>query len=377
MSELTYDVIVVGVGGMGSATLLEFARRGIRAVGLERFAVGHDQGSSHGETRIIRKAYFEHPDYVPLVTLAEDGWEEIAARAGRELLVRSGLILGGPADGGVIRGARLAGTVHNLRFEDVSASDFSVRFPGFVGSGDMSLLYEPDAGFLLVDDCVRACVDQAIDLGAEVHEGVCVRGWSADANGVVVETDGGPYSGGSIVFCTGGWTGEVLSDLNIPLEVQRRVVLWFETKVGAYGVSDGSPIFGFEVGEHFFYGFPSLDGESVKVSEHFRDDRVEDVEAVGRTVSDDDSEHIRAFVDGHLPGLTDRVVKESVCLYTMTPDDHFVLDLHPMHTNVAIAGGFSGHGFKFAPVVGSVLADFVCEGRTNSPVSFMGLSRFS
>jgi sarcosine oxidase len=379
-----YDAIVVGVGGMGGATLLEFARRGLRVVGLDQFAVNHDQGSSHGETRIIRKAYFEHPDYVPLVTLAEKRWAEIEAGwsgsgqsgLGRVLVQRTGLLLGGPRDGGIISGARRAGVAHGLSFEDISASDLPERFPGFALDDEMSLLFEPDAGILLVDDCVRACVDQAKGLGAELHEGVIVTGWSGDESGVVVETDSGRYSAGSLVFCAGAWTGKLLADLNIPLEVQRRVVLWFESSGGAYGVSDGSPVFGFEVGEHFFYGFPSLDGKSVKVSEHFRSDTAADVAAVRRSVSEDDTRHIRAFAKVHLPGLTDRVVKDSVCLYTMTPDEHFILDRHPQHPNVAIAAGFSGHGFKFAPVVGAVLADFVCDGRTNAPVAFMGLSRF-
>jgi len=375
VSGLTYDAIVVGLGGMGSATLLEFARRGLRVVGLERFAVNHDNGSSHGETRIIRKAYFEHPNYVPLVTLAEKGWTEIEARLGRELLVRTGLLLGGPAEGNILSGARRAGVAHSLAFEDVPASELSRRFPGFDLDGDMTLLFEPDAGFLRVDDCVRACVDQALALGAEVHEDCAVQRWSASESGVVVETAGGRYSAGSLVLCGGAWTGGLLADLNIPLEIQRRVVLWFESKDRAYAVSDGSPVFGFEIDGHFFYGFPSLDGVSVKVSEHLRDDPVADVETVRRSVSDADTHHIRSFARTHLPGLTQRVVKESVCLYTMTPDEHFILDRHPLHQNVAIAAGFSGHGFKFAPVVGSVLVDFVCEGRTSAPVSFMGVSR--
>ena len=376
----TYDVIVVGLGAMGGAALRELARRGCSALGIEQFDVAHDRGSSHGQTRLIRRSYFEHPDYVPLVDRSFEAWAELervslsAGASDRKLFERCGLLLAGSPEGEIISGVRRAASEHRLSIETVEPRDLRKRFPGFAVTDGMEVLFEPDAGFLHVERCVRAQVEQAVALGAELVTGRRVEQWSADGTGVTVRTDKGDFVASRLVLCAGAWTGQLLNRALLrsatllrsaalpPLVVQRRVVLWFAMSDTVYSMKRGCPAFGFEALGGFFYGFPSLDGARIKVGEHTGDDVVADPDQIRRELLPDDDARIRSFVRAHLPRIEPIPVDHSVCMYTMTPDQHFVIDRLPDMPNVVFAAGFSGHGFKFAPVVGSLLADLVTGG---------------
>lgn len=377
-----FDAIVIGIGAMGSAALCELARRGLRCLGLEQFDIGHDRGSSHGETRIVRKAYFEHPDYVPLLHRAYELWaaiEQESSRAGEqgsnlrlqlELFWRCGLLLVGRGDGPLIAGVRRTAAVHGLDIETVDAACIGQRWVQFPGADEGVGLFERDAGFLFVERCVKAMVELARMRGAEVRVGAQARSWRVDGGGVVVETESGQLAADRLIVCAGAWAGRMLADLGLRLEVRRKVQLWYPVREQVSAWREG-PVFGFEIGERFFYGFPTLDGDRIKVALHTGGEVVDDPAHVDRSLHATDHDAVDEFVASALRGIEPKPIDHSVCMYTMTPDEHFVIDRHPEHEQVAFAAGFSGHGFKFAPIVGSILADYAIAGRTEEAAGFL------
>lgn len=374
MSE-TYDCIVLGVGGFGSSALYHLARRGVRALGLERFGVAHDRGSSHGETRIIRKAYFEHPDYVPLLKRAYELWSELEAESGQKLYSEYGLLIGGPADHGAVPGALLAARLHGIRIEEMCASEATVRFPGFRFPPDDPVVFEPEAGALAVEECVATHIHCAQSRGAVLKTDETVTGWSSDGPSVEVRTDRGTYSAASLIITAGSWAGQLLADLGISLRVVRKPVFWYQAREGAYRADRGSPTFFFDTPTGEFYGFPSLDGRTVKVAEHTGGEEEPNPLEVERQIKPGDLALLGGFIRDFLPELAPEPVRHSVCMYTKTPDCHFLVDRHPRFSNVVIGAGFSGHGFKFTSVLGEAFAELALDGRTPQPVEFLSLSR--
>lgn len=371
----SYDCIVIGVGGFGSGALYHLARRGARVVGLEQFGIAHDRGSSHGETRIIRKAYFEHPDYVPLLHHAYELWEQLAADSGVELMNLCGLMLAGPADGEAISGARAASEEHGIAIENLTPATAEARFSGFQIPSELTVVYEADAGFLYVERCVAAHIDQAKTNGADLHTGETVREWNADARGVRVKTDRGEYAADRLVITSGAWSSGILKDFGVPLEVRRKPQFWHRVTNNDYKVSRGTPGYLFELPSGVFYGFPCHDGETIKVAEHSRGDAVAAPSSLDREVSARDTTLVYEFLRNHLPSADANPLRHSVCMYTMTPDGHFLVDRHPAHENVVYGAGFSGHGFKFTSVIGKTLADLAIDGNTELPVGFLSADR--
>lgn len=369
----TYDVLVIGVGGMGSAAAYALARRGVRVLGLEQFGPAHGAGSSHGETRIIRTAYFEHPDYVPLLRRSYDLWRELEAESGRSLYDAVGLFLNGRVQAEAIAGTLRAAQEHALSLETLTTAEARRRFPGFAFDADACTVYERDAGRLLVEACVASHIERARAHGAELRFRETVVQWSAERHGVRVLTDRGVYTGERLVFTAGAWTLGLLRAIGVPLNVRRKVQLWFPASDASYR---DSPCFYFEEPHGSFYGIPDRDGALVKVAEHTGGDAVDDPALVERKLLLSDVERVAEFVALRLPQADSRPVRHSVCLYTMSPDGHFLVDRHPEHERVAFAAGFSGHGFKFAGVIGEALADLALDGRTDLPVNFLRCDRF-
>jgi sarcosine oxidase len=369
-----WDVIVIGVGGMGAATCLELARRGARVLGLERFDIAHALGSSHGETRIIRKAYFEAPDYVPLVLTAYRGWHELARESERELLIESGLILVSPASGSVVPLAEAAGRAHGLAFERPSVTEARSRFPGFQLADDALVLYEPDAGFLKVEDCVQAAADVAVRHGAELRVGCVVENVSSTRHGVRVQTRDGAFEARRAIVSAGAWSPSFLGKLASQLVVRRKLQLWLGIEPGAYPLGT-CPVYAFETESGFFYGFPALEPGSVKVAHHTGGEVVPDPSKLDRELHERDLAPVLAFAKQHLERANGRALRHRACMYTMTPDEHFVIDRHPDHENVIIACGFSGHGFKFAPMVAKAAADLALDDRTPLPIGLFSATR--
>lgn len=370
-----YDVIVIGLGGVGSAVVDALARRGVRVLGLEQHDLAHDRGSSHGESRIIRKAYFEHPDYVPLLQSAYAGWRALEAETGARLFERTGLLLVGPEQGAVVAGTRASAEAHGLALEVADASDLSARFPGFRDAPGCLSVYEADAGLLRVEAAVAAALARAGVYGATLRARQGLVRWRPEGDGVAVIGAHGEARADRLVVCAGAWAGPTLGSLAALLRPRRKVQLWLPCDNPALRLDAGCPTFGFQVNGSFFYGFPSLDGATVKVADHGGGAPVEDPGALDRALHPADHAAVRAFVAERLIGVRDEIRRHAVCMYTMSPDEHFILDRLPEHPCVSFAAGLSGHGFKFMPALGAALADLALEGRTAHPIGFLSAAR--
>lgn len=381
----TCDTIVLGVGGFGSGVLFHLARRGVRVLGIERFGIAHDRGSSHGQTRIIRKAYFEHPDYVPLLRRAYELWRDLEQESGRKLLHPVGLFIAGEPECESVAGTLLAARLHSLPVEKLDARDARQRFPGYRFRDDFTVVFEPEAGYLEVESCVEAHIQAAVKHGAVLQTGEIVLGWESDGRRVTVVTDRGTYSAASLVITAGPWAGQMLNGATaLPdrinwgarLRVVRKPVFWFAADE-VYDVDRGNSTFFFETPAGQFYGFPRIDGSTIKLAEHTGGDTVTDPLSVDRELHPADLTRVNDFVREFLPALNPQPVRHSVCMYTKTPDSHFCIDRHPEWGNVVIGAGFSGHGFKFTTVLGEALADLALTGTTSLPVGFLSSKRFS
>ena len=370
-----FDVIVLGLGGVGSAALFHLAGRGAHALGIEQFAIAHDRGSSHGQTRMIRQAYFEHPDYVPLVQRAFDLWRELESEAGKTLYHEVGLVEVGHAGGEVIRGVRASARRHALPIENLSAAEVQRRFPGLRVPDDCEAVFESRAGYLLVERCVAAHARLAERRGATIHAGETVRAWRAEGTGVVVETDRDAYAADRLIVAAGAWSAELLADLGVPFEVRRKPLYWFRTTSDVYRADHGGPAFFYELPQGCYYSLPQIDDVGLKVAEHTGGRVVTDPRHVNRDVDADDLARVAAFVEAYLPDATTDCVDHAVCMYTMTPDEHFVVDFHPGCPQVAFAAGLSGHGFKFTCVLGESLADMALCGTAHRALRFLAVDR--
>jgi sarcosine oxidase len=376
MSSQIFDVIVIGVGGMGSAAACELARRGRRVLALEQFALGHDRGSSHGHTRIIRKAYYEHPDYVPLVCRAFERWYDLEQRQGIHLLTESPCLSIGRSDSPMLAGVLASAKQHGLPVESLSADDLRRRFPMFRFGDEYGGVLERSAGFLYVEDCVQAHTCEAIRLGATIQDNEPVVSWRANELEVSVETHAGCYTAARLVITAGPWAGEVLARRGAFLRVMRQVVQWFGTREERLFRRDVFPLYIADTPLGHFYGFPVLNANGAKVAQHYGAPELTNPSEIDRIVRPADEETTRAFLREHLPMIDGPCRRAGVCIYTLTPDRHFVIDLHPDHPNVALAAGFSGHGFKFASVVGEILTDLADNGRTALPIGMFRIQRF-
>jgi sarcosine oxidase len=375
MSE-TYDCIVLGVGGFGAGTLYHLAKRGVSVLGLERFEIAHDRGSSHGETRIIRKAYVEHPDYVPLVLSAYKLWNDLEAESGQTLFHNCGLLLFGLPDSEAIAGSRLAVAQHGVEIQKMDFDEARRKYPGYRFPDGIEVMYDADAGFLEVEHCTQTHVNQAQKHDAVVNTGETVVKWSSDGTAVRVRTDHNEYQAARLIITAGAWATELLADLSIPLEVVRKPLFWHETTSDHYNASQGAPTFYFELPTgDIFYGFPSIDGKTVKLAEHTGGKPVSDPLNVDREIHSEDTEPIASFISQCMPGLKTEPSRHSVCMYTLTPDHHFIVDRHPRYENVTIAAGFSGHGYKFTSVLGQAMADLSLDGKTDHPIEFLSINR--
>ena len=326
---LTYDAIVLGCGAVGSAALGHLARRGLRVLGLDRFTPPHDRGSSHGRTRMIRQAYFEHPDYVPLVLRAYEQWFALEEAVGRTLYRETGLLEIGPPAGQVIAGVLASARQHNLAVDELSPGDIERRFPGFVVPDGMRGVFERHAGFLRVEDCVRAQIEQALTAGVELHSEETVQSWRVDGANVIVDTDRGRYEAPRLVITAGAWAGQLLADLQVPLVVRRKPQYWFAPRGDAYRADVGTPAFLYDTPDGVFYGFPVVGPEGLKCAEHSGGAVVADPLQLDRDVDSADLARVTGFITACLPQLTTTVNDHAPCMYTMSPDENFLVDVHP------------------------------------------------
>jgi len=373
------DVIVIGGGAMGCATAWHLARRGGSVRLIEQFAIGHELGSSHGYSRIIRRAYFEHPDYVPLVDRAYELWRKLEIDSGESLLKITGIMEMGSPQGPLLKGSALSCLQHHIPHEILNAAQIRKRYPQFAAPEWMSGIWQKDAGILAVERCLMAMRGESKKLGAHIHEEEEVLSVeSGKKSGVTVRTRKGTYSADSAVICAGPWAARMLKELNLPLIVTRQA-MGFYTPLHRELFELGTfPLFLMEVGGHNFYGFPFFGLDAVKVAHHHGGQIVtaDSVDSVDRSFNREDDRLLREYLETYIPQAAGPLQLGKICLYTCTPDMDFILDRHPEHKNIFIAAGFSGHGFKFATAVGEAMADLAQHGSTQLSIRRFGIARF-
>ena len=371
-----YDAIVLGVGGMGSAALYHLARRGLRALGIERYNIPHEMGSSHGLTRIIRLAYYEHPSYVPLLRRAYELWRQLENTVQERLLIITGSIDASPEDGEVFRGSKASCDIHHLPHEVLGYRELNTRFPGYRLSRGMAAVYQPDGGFLLSERCIVAHVMAAQELGAEVHGRERVIGWEPKGDGVALLTDRERYSADRLVICSGAWGAKLVPELAALAVPERQVLAWFQPTRPALFRVHAFPVFNMAVEEGRYYGFPVYGIPGFKVGRYHHLEQRVDPDQMDRDAHREDEAVLRGFTARYFPEATGPTMSLKTCLFTNTPDEHFILDLHPELPQVCIAAGFSGHGFKFCSVVGEIMADLAQRGRSQHNLDLFRLQRF-
>ena len=383
-----FDTIVIGAAGaMGSAACYHLAKRGQRVLGLDQFPIAHDRGSSHGFSRMIRMCYYEHPDYVPLLRRAYTLWRELESASGERLLFTPGGVYMGREDSDAVAGSLRAAVQHMLPHEMLSRRELAARFPQFHVPDDFVALFEPVAGWLAPERVIRAHAQLAAAHGATIKPGERVESWDADGTGVRVRTSTAEYRAESLVIAAGVWANRVIGDLAVPIIPTRQVLGWFTPRDPEPFHKPDAPVWAMKTpadspgGGDLFYGFPATSEapggtSSVKVARHAQGTLI-DPDRDGREPLRSDEDDIRPFLQTFLPGADGPVAELRICMYENSPDSHFIIDRHPKHANVVIAAGFSGHGFKFASVVGEVLADLATRGQTDHEIGFLGLRRFA
>jgi sarcosine oxidase len=369
-----FDAIVVGLGAMGSAALLHLARRGQRVLGLERYEVPHELGSSHGVTRIIRLAYYEDPAYVPLLRRAYELWRELEAAAGERLLHITGSVDAGPE---IFEGSLRSCEEHGLPHEALSAAELARRFPAYRLPPDTDCLLQPEGGFLLPERCIVAHVAQAQERGAAVRTHERVLGWEPTRDGVEVRTDSASYEAYHLVLCAGAWSEAVAHLPRGLVTAERQVLAWFEPLEPPLFDPQRFPVFNLVVPEGRWYGFPVFGVPGFKVGKYHHLDEVGDADELDRAAHPEDEALLRAFVERYFPAGAGPAVSLKTCLFENSPDEHFLIDLHPDCPAAVIAAGFSGHGFKFGSVVGEIVADLALDGATHHDIEFLRLARFA
>ena len=371
----TYDAIVVGAGSMGSAAIYHLASRNLRVLGLDQFDVPNDRGASVGVNRIIRLAYSEHPDYVPLLQRAYQLWRDLERAVDERLLLITGGIDAGDEQGEIVTGSLRSCKEHNLKHEVLTAADLHRRFPGYALPDNMIAVYQPDGGFLMSERCVAAHLNAGLAHGAEIHGRERARSWETFERGVHVTTDRDCYEARSLVVTAGPWTASVVPSLQPVVVPERQVLLWVDPKRKDYFQRERFPVFNMEAAEGRFYGFPVHHVPGFKIGKyHHRHERV-DADFVDRACYPEDETVLRDAIRRYFPEADGPTLAMKVCLFSNTPDEHFIIDTLPDARRVVIAAGFSGHGFKFCSVVGEIVADLVADGGTRFDLKLFRMNR--
>lgn len=373
----TCDVFIAGLGAMGGAAAWQLASRGQRVIACDRFHPPHTFGSSTGQSRIIREAYWESPVYVPIVRRAYELWERLERDTGQALLRRTGGLVIGPEEGALVSGAIRSARAHDVPFEQLSAAEVRQRHPALQPDDSLVGVLEPRAGVLAPEAAIAAMLAEAARLGAELRFEEPVLEWEPAEGGVRVRTTAGVVTAGRLILATGAWMDSALPGVRLPLTVQRQVMCWLPVPPGneAFG-PDRLPVWLWETaGGAMWYGFPDL-GEGAKVARHQAGEPTT-ADGVEREVGERDLRPLREFVASALPDLTGPVHHARVCLYTNTPDEHFLLDRHPECPAVILASPCSGHGFKFATAIGEILADLAMDRTPATDLAPFALGRFT
>ena len=378
----TFDVIVIGVGSMGSSACYHLADRGYKVLGLEQFDITHEFGSHAGQSRIIRKAYFENSDYVPLLNRAYENWKAFEKETGEQLYFPTGLVYFGSPDDPLIKGVKRSSSLYNIKLDQQNSNEASQLFHQFKIPDQFETLFEPDAGFVTPEKTIRLYTKQAIKKGAEIHTREKVLNWKKDPNEIVVTTDKNVYRCNKLIITAGAWAGKMISSFSKKLKITRQFIAWLAPKNWNNYALDRFPCWLLADDERpgCYYGFPILSGEKfegpagLKIAHHYPAIET-DPDSVNRQITQEDEEDLKYVFKKYFRGDFE-MLSYKICLYANSPDEDFIIDKLPGYEDkIIIACGFSGHGFKFVPVIGEILADLAINNKTNLPIGFLNAER--
>lgn len=369
-----YDVAVVGLGAMGSAAMFSLARRGKSVIGLERFQRGHDRGSSHGESRAIRLGYFEHPSYVPLVRAAYEHWRELESLTGRSVLTRTGVLEMGKPGSLIVQGSLEASRLHGLEHDVLDAAAIRSRYPQFVLPDDYHGVWQPDGGYLRPELANELHLRLAEEAGAQCRFETPVTAIEPSAHAVKIRIGDETLEAGSVIICAGAWIGDLVPELAPHLTIARQVLCWFRPHEPAVVAPGRLPVFVIDGADDIVYGFPDL-GTGFKCASHNDSGILAHADGARQDAGEGDEARMCRFLDTYLPAAAGELAAMRTCLYTKTPDEDFVVDLHPQDSRIVVASPCSGHGYKFASVMGEALADLATTGATRHDLSRFSIAR--
>ena len=362
---------------MGSAALYHLAKRGLSVTGIEQFEPAHDRGSSHGLSRIIRLAYFEHPSYVPLLRRSFTLWRELEEESGERLLHVTGAVDAGVPGSRVLEGSLESCRIHGLPHEVLTGPEVNRRFPGYHLPDEFRAVFQPDGGFLEPERCIESHVRLATALGASVRTRTKVRSWHQEPDGVVITLDDDVIRARQVVVCAGAWTPQLVPSLGPLLRPERQVVGWFGIRETGTFRPDRFPVFVLTTPDGHFYGFPEHGVPGFKIGKYHHRLEITDPDAVRRDIDTTDEAVLRDCVRLCFPAADGPLLRASTCMFTNTPDEHFIIDRLPDQPNALVVSACSGHGFKFCSVVGEIVADLTTEGSTSHDLSLFRLDRFT
>jgi sarcosine oxidase len=379
-----FDIIVIGVGSMGSSACYNLSKKGYKVLGLEQFDITHENGSHAGQSRIIRKAYFEHPDYVPLLSRVYEGWKTLEEETGEQVYFKTGLLYSGYRDNEIIKGVKQSASLYNIYIENPDRALAERKFPQFKIPETFDTVFEPDAGFVTPEKAIRLYAELAKRYGAVIQTNEKLIEWKKKADGVIVKTNKEIYRCNKLIITAGAWAGKLIPGLANKIKITRQFLAWMKPKHPEKFSLNNFPcwMIADEDMPGCYYGFPMLSTEKfgppegLKLAHHYPA-MVTDPDNVNRTVTNEDIENLKYAMNKYFPGEFDGVLSTKICLYANSPDENFIIDRLPGYEeNVFIACGFSGHGFKFVPVVGEILSDLAIDGKTKLPIEFLNANRF-
>jgi sarcosine oxidase len=371
-----FDVVVIGLGAMGSAALSALAQRGLKVIGIDRFEPGHRLGSSYGESRIIRMAYYEDPAYVPLLRLAYEAWERLERRTGEYILTITGILEAGIEGSALVEGSLRSALQHDIPHEVLRPDEVNKRFPAFSIPPDWRCVFQPDAGILQPEKAISLYVKLASELGATVALGTRVQSVLPVGDHVEVHLESGEIiEAGSAVLAVGPWIQQLVPELGSKMRLTRQPLMWFEPLMPRWVQPPSMPVFFFDTPDDLIYGFPDFRGSGVKVASHLSCGELATADEIRAEVSEEEKAHLQRMMSRFIPAAAGRVRQTHVCIYTRSTDEHFVLGLHPNASQIVLASPCSGHGFKFASIFGEILADLAMTRATDKPIEFFQPSR--
>jgi sarcosine oxidase len=385
MAKTSFDVIVIGIGSMGSSACYHLAQRNYKVLGLEQFTITHEYGAHAGQSRLIRKAYFEDPDYVPLLKQAYKNWKYLEDETGTQLYYRTGLVYFGKPEKLVMKTIHQSASLYDIPLENLNSSLTHQRFPQFKLPGNFETLFEPDAGFITPEKAILLYTEEAIKKGAEIHTNEKVLDWKKEGSDIAVITDKKIYRCSKLIITAGPWAGKMIPELANKIKVTRQFIAWIKPRKWEDFTLNNFPCWMIADDEKpgMYYGFPALpvskfgEPQGLKLAHHLPG-TITDPDHVNRQTTREEEEDLEYALNKYLPGCFDSVLSTKTCLYANTPDENFIIDHLPGYEKqITIACGFSGHGFKFVSVAGEILAELSIDGKTTQPIGFLNAKRFA